>query len=115
MKLFDDVVECLQKYYLERDFDALLDAISVIQGELAIPHLQESIITVPLYVSEVEELIKEHGCLRISSSEAESSGSIEVDRLVRVHSAEDAGDCMILNVVHLDDSYIILVPGGGAQ
>ena len=115
MKLFTDVADQLQKYYLSRDFEALHEARMLIEAEIDEPQLQEATITVPGEMGELEKTINTQGFLRVALNEGDSSGPVQVDKLIRVFSSSqpDAEECMVLNVACIDGVQVVLVPTGG--
>lgn len=115
MKLFNDVAVEMQRYYLERDFVALQTVIELIKGEIDDPELQAATITVAGKMDVLEQLINETGFLRMNLDEADSSGPVQRGKLIRVLPTNRVVDdgCMILNVAHIDENEIILVPPGG--
>ena len=115
MKLFNDIAEQLQKYYLGRDFEALHAARELIEAEIDEPQLQEATITIPFEMAVVEQMIKTQGFLRLNLQEGDSSAPVEVDKLVRVFPSDRAEveGCLVLNVAHIDDLQVVLVPTGG--
>ena len=115
MKLFTDVADQLQKYYLTRDFEALHDAVELIESEIDEPQLQENTITVPLEMAEIEKTINTQGYLRLALNEGNSSGPVQVDRLIRVFPSDrtEADGCMVLNIAYIDGVQVVLVPTGG--
>lgn len=116
MKLFNEIAEQLQKYYLERDFKALHAARRLIEAEIDEPQLQEATITIPATMAEAEQTIKTQGFLRLNLQEGDSSAPVEADKLVRVVPSPVAGvdeGCLVLNVAHIDDLQVVLVPTGG--
>ena len=117
MKLFTDVADQLQKYYLGRDFDALHEARRLIEAEIDEPQLQEATITVPIEMAVIEQTIKTQGFLRLSLQEGDSSAPVEVDKLVRVFPSDRAEveGCLVLNVAYMDGVQVVLVPTGGPE
>ena len=116
MKLFNDIGTQMQKYYLERDAEALREVIRLVTSEIDNPELQEAIITIPSRMDEVEQVINTQGFLRLGLNDADSTGPVVAEKLIRVFPAnrEEEDGCMVLNVAHIDDTQIILVPSGGA-
>jgi hypothetical protein len=115
MKLFNDVAAQLQKYYLERNVDALHEVERLVATELTDPELQEAFITLPERLDEIEELINVQGFLRVGLDAGESSGPVVEGKFIRLFSqAESEDGCMVLNVAHIDDTQIIMVPSGGS-
>jgi len=115
MKLFNDIATQMQKYYLERDFEALHAIAHLVTAEINDPELQESIITIPTKMDLLEQSINSDGFLRMGLDDADSTGPVLAGKLIRVfpqNRNEDDG-CMVLNVAHIDDTHIILVPAGG--
>jgi len=115
MKLFNDIANQVQKYYLERDVEALREVIRLVSAEIDNPELQEAIITIPSKMDEVEQIINSQGFLRLGLDDADSTGPVEQGKLIRLFPADKQAEegCMVLNVVHIDDTQIILVPSGG--
>lgn len=116
MRLFNQVNEQLQKYYVTRSMDALREAMEIIAKEIEAPTLQEHTITIAANAEEVEKIIESEGFFRIDLVDGNSDGPIEPGKLVRVvHDGDDPTvGCMILNVAHINDEEVILVaPGGG--
>jgi hypothetical protein len=116
VKLFNDVTARLQKYYLERNIEALQEIVILVRGEIADPEVQEATITVADSLEAVEKDINSQGFLRITLDDfVDSTGPVIEGQLIRVFSKgqEAADGCMVLNVAHLDEIQIILVPSGG--
>jgi len=117
MKLFNEIAAQMQKYYLERDFEALHTIAHLVTSEINEPELQEASITVPVDMDSLEQSINSEGFLRMGLDDADSTGPVVAGKLIRVFSlnrTEDDG-CMVLNVAHIDNEQIIMVPSGGAQ
>jgi hypothetical protein len=115
MKLFNDIAAQMQKYYLERDMDALKEVVRLATAELENPELQEVIITIPVKMDEIEQTINNQGYIRLGLNDADSTGPVEQGKLIRLFPADkqEEDGCMVLNVAHIDDTQIILVPSGG--
>ena len=115
MKLFSDVADQLQKYYLTRDFEALHEARKLIEAEIDEPQLQLNTITLPLEMDVIEKTINTQGFLRVALNEGNSSGPVEVEKLIRVFPSDrpEAEGCMVLNIAYIDGVQVVLVPTGG--
>lgn len=115
MKLFTDVADCLQRYYLTRDFEALHEARMLIEAEINEPQLQEATITLPLEMDVIEKTINAQGFLRVALNEGNSSAPVEVEKLIRVFPSDrpEVDGCMVLNIAYIDGVQVVLVPTGG--
>ena len=115
MKLVTDVAACLQRYYLSRDLEALHETRRLIEAEIDEPQLQEATITVPLEMDAIEKTVNTQGFLRIALNEGNSSGPVQVNRLIRVFPSDrtEADGCMVLNIAYIDGVQVVLVPTGG--
>lgn len=115
MKLFNEIANQMQMYYLKRDFKALDEIVRLVTSEINDPELQEVSITVPVGMDALEQSINSEGFLRMGLNDAESTGPVIEGKLIRVFSQNQTEDdsCMVLNVAHIDNAQIILVPSGG--
>ncbi len=117
MKLFVDVSQLVQQYYVTRDSDCLVKAIEAINEELHNPSLQEHTISLRhMSTKDVTEALSSgSGFIKIDNQEADSSGVIVPNQAVRVYpnDLQDDTTCFVFNVAHIDDMCTVLVAVGG--
>jgi hypothetical protein len=107
------VVEQLQKYLVDRDFEALEQATRLIQAEHASPSLQEVVLSVTLTVAEITAQIAAANSLKLAS-DSFAPGLVDLpqeDMLVRLHASDqEEGSAIVMLVVAVTPSVVVLAP-----
>lgn len=112
----ENLVTSVSRYFITRETKYLDEAIAMLQGEKDDPCLQEAIMSLQMTMDEVEKVAREEGHISLptQANGIDADGPVEAGKIIRVICSDQPEEsCMLLNVAHLDESKIILVPVGG--